>query len=759
MTPANRWPSWPFSKKSRLLSLALIPLALYLPSAIAQPSAYSFITIAGDSSTGSADGTNGTIRFCSPDGIAFGPDGNLFVADWGNRTIRRLTPAGTNWVSTTIAGAAGQPGAADGTNSEARFAAPSGLAVGPDGSLFVADYLAIRKITPLGTNWIVTTIAGLAGANGTADGTNQDARFEFATSVALNSTGDLFVTDLYRLRKIAHIGGDWVTTTISFSAYGFGQVNSLAFTSSGDLYVAGAYFVGNDGYYGVIAHVNQLETNWVGEIIPAPFGSGYRGFFQLSAAPDGRVFVTSAEDKTVWQGAPLATNWVWTKVAGQSKTLGSTDGTNDAALFAAPLGTALDSHGRLFVADAGNNTIRKLTPVGSNWVSSTIGGRAPDPQSADGTNGAALFAGPSGVAVDDHGSVYLADTSAHAIRETDRVGNDWVTHTIAGLLGSPGSADGSNTQALLNFPLALACGGSGVLYVADTRNHTIRKLKRIGIDWITSTVAGVPGSPGSQDGTNSDIRFTFPYAIAANDSGTLYVSDDNARLRKLSLLGTNWVSSTIASPSEPLVINSLNSLALAKGGELYFSTSYGGLYQLTPAGTNWVLRLIANDAAGEAIALDYNGDLDVTDAGNNVVRKVHRLGTNWVTYTIGGLESYSGHVDGTNAEARFLGPAGITADSAGRLYLTDGTTLRLGLRLPASAPAPQIQSLSMISGTPNFNWSATPGLYYQPQSSSDAGQGSWANLGNTIGATNKVMNTSDMPGLSRQRFYRVVLLP
>ena len=97
-------------------------------------------------------------------------NGNVYVADNYNYTIRKVMPGGTNWVVTTIAGSAGSSGSADGTNNAAQFYSPSGLVMDSTGNLFVTDEATIRKMTPVGTNWVVTTIAGSGTSRGSADG-------------------------------------------------------------------------------------------------------------------------------------------------------------------------------------------------------------------------------------------------------------------------------------------------------------------------------------------------------------------------------------------------------------------------------------------------------------------------------------------------------------------------------------------------------------------------------------------------------------
>jgi hypothetical protein len=133
---------------------------------------------------------------------------------------------------------------------------------------------------------------------------------------------------------------------------------------------------------------------------------------------------------------------------------GSGDGTNNDAWFQAPSGVAVDSGGNVYVADWSNDTIRKLTPAGTNWVSSTI-----------------AELGGDGVAVDGAGNLYVADMLDHTIRKL----SPWMSSTIGGLAGYAGSDDGTNSAARFWNPNGLAVDSAGNVYVADTDNNTIRQ--------------------------------------------------------------------------------------------------------------------------------------------------------------------------------------------------------------------------------------------------------------------------------------------
>ncbi len=142
---------------------------------------YNWTTIAGVALAGSVNGTNNAARFANPISMAEDASGNIFVANSGDNTIRKLTPSGTNWISSTIAGKPGKLGSTDGIGSAALFAEPTGIAVDTNDNLFVCDAIngTIRELTPVGTNWVSTTIAGTPGSiRTTTDGTNGTIRFD-----------------------------------------------------------------------------------------------------------------------------------------------------------------------------------------------------------------------------------------------------------------------------------------------------------------------------------------------------------------------------------------------------------------------------------------------------------------------------------------------------------------------------------------------------------------------------------------------------
>ena len=351
--------------------------------------------------------------------------------------------------------------------------------------------------------------------------------------------------------------------------------------------------------------------------------------------------------------------YTFTRIAGTAASPGSADGTNGAAQFNAPSYVTVDSAGSLYVADWKNATIRKMAPVGADWVVTTLAGEAGSPGSADGTGSDARFGGPSGITMDSADNLYVVDGKNQTIRKLMPVGTDWEVTTLAGETGSPGSADGTGSDARFDWPAGVTVDQAGNLYVADSNNNAIRKLTPVGADWVVTTLAGKAGSPGSANGTNRAARFDCPTDVAVDGAGNLYVADlGNGTIRKATPVGTNWVVTTLA----------------GKAG------AFG-----SADGTNGAARFYLPCA----LAVDRAGNLYVMDGANNTIRKVTPVGSDWVVTTLAGKPGTSGSTDGTGSAARFQSldansgvAGGVATDRAGNLYLAEffSQTIRKGYR-------------------------------------------------------------------------------
>ena len=342
-----------------LISWCLSALILFASAAGARAdTVYAWTNFAGQPGIyGSMDGTGNAARFYYPMGVAVDGSGNVFVADQGAHTIRKVTPAG---VVTTLAGSAGSRGSVDGTGSAARFNRPTGVAVDGAGNVYVADSqnLTIRKVTPAG---MVTTVAGTAGSPGIADGTGTAAQFGQPYGVAVDGAGNVFVADqgAHTIRKVTPAG---VVTTLAGSGGNWGSADGAG---------AAAQFC-------------------------YPSGVAVDGA--------GNVFVADYNNHTIRK---VTAAGVVTTLAGSAGNSGTADGTGTAARFYYPSGVAVDGAGNVFVADQYNHTIRQVTAVG---VVTTIGGLPGVTGSVDGVGSAARFNNPKGVAVDGAGDLYVVDS-------------------------------------------------------------------------------------------------------------------------------------------------------------------------------------------------------------------------------------------------------------------------------------------------------------------------------------------------------------
>src|SRR5512143_4098780 len=329
----------------------------------------------------------------------------------------------TTGVVTTLAGSAGVPGSTDGTGTAATFHTPYGIAT--DGtSLFVADTgnSTIRKIDI--ASGLVSTLTGSAGVPGSANGTGTAALFHTPSGITTDGTS------LY--------GADSGNNTIRKIDIASGLVSTLT------------------GSAGLPGSADGPVTSATFNL---PFGTTSDGT---------NLYVADTGNNTI-RKIDIASGLVST-LTGSAGVPGSTDGTGTAATFHTPYGIATDGTS-LFVADTGNNTIRKIDIA--SGVVTTLAGSAGVTGSTNGTGAGASFNHPAGITID--GTIlYVADTGNDIIRKV--VISSGVVTTLAGIAGNPGSFDATGTAASFARPVGIASSGS-ILYVADTLNSTIRKVQ------------------------------------------------------------------------------------------------------------------------------------------------------------------------------------------------------------------------------------------------------------------------------------------
>ncbi len=317
-------------------------------------------------------------------------------------------------------------------------------------------------------------------------------------------------------------------------------------------------------------------------------------------------------------------------LAGTAESFGSTDGTGTAASFKYPIEIAADGSGNLYVADSYNHTIRKITAAGEV---TTLAGMAGTWGSTNGIGSTARFKGPQGMALDGSGNLYVTDLFNHTLRKI--VLSTGEVTTLAGTVGTSGSADGTGTAASFNYPAGLAADGSGNLYMADSSNQTIRKIV-LSTGEVT-TLAGTILSSGSTNGIGTAARFNNPMGLAFDGSGNLYVTDQGSQTLRKIVLSTGEVTT------------------LAGTAGVAGSTD----------GTGTAARF----DTPQGIMFDGSGNLYVADQFNHTIRKI-ALSTGAVT-TFAGMAGISGSTSGTGTTARFNSPTSLATDGSGNLYVAD----------------------------------------------------------------------------------------
>lgn len=632
-------------------------------------------TLAG-SVLGAQDGPMQSATFNNPSAIVRSGTGDLFIADSGNHRIRRISPAG---VVSTFSGSL--QGYKDGPASAAQFYVPTGLALDPNGKLYVADQNN-QRIRVIGKDGTVSTLAG-SGTLGFLDGPGSSAQFLYPFSLALSPAGVLVVADASN-HRIRAVFPDGSVTTIAGSQGGWtdgpGKQAKFYYPGAMAIDAAGAILVAdrsNNRIRKITSNslicqddssctIDACDTK-TGKCVFTALGNGKPcddgtacttgeacdavgkcTTSKITTCDDGNLCTDDACDpysgKCVFAnnvapcslgdacilspaclaGVCAAGQPMVTTIAGQA-TAGFQDGIGKAAMFQSLYGVARSAAGDLYLADGIGQRIRKLTVDGTV---TTLAGNG-TMGSADGPAAVATFNHPSGLAVDKAGNVFVVDSYNHRIR---RITTGGMVSTFAG--GSAGYLDGPGLGAQFNTPFGLTIDAFGNLYVGDQKNHRIRKITAMG---VVSTFAG-SGQPSYLDGPAISAGFNAPRGLSCDGTGNLFVADTaNNRTRRISPQG---VVSTVAGG--------------VKGG-----------YADGPAAS-----ALFNLAMG--VGVDPSGNLVIIDTSNARIRLVDKAS---MVTTIAG--SGSGQlVDGPGTQAAFLKPYAGLVDPTGTIVVADQSAVR-----------------------------------------------------------------------------------
>jgi uncharacterized repeat protein (TIGR03803 family) len=624
-----------------------------------------------------------------PLGVALDTSGNLFIADRQNNRIRKV---GTNGIITTVAGNGTNAYFGDGsaaTNAELND--PWGVTVDASGNLFIVDWgnSVIRKVD---TNGIITTVAGNGTGGYSGDGgVATSAELSNPSAVSVDAFGNLFIADSENSR-VRKVGTNGIITTVAgvgssdfYGVYGAGysgdggtatnaELNwpsGVAVDATGDLFIADQL---NNRIREVVYPSPTLILNSVGigsagaydVVVSSQYGSVTSSVVNVTFIPPSVALQTTNNSIAVMVGSnvtlavsvtgagPFSYQWqqngtnlpngIITTVAGNGT--GSYFGDGGVATNAElhwPSGVAVDATGNLFIADTFNNRIRK---VGTNGIITTVAGNGGESYFGDGgvaTN--AELSWPSGVAVDASGNLFIADSANNVIR---KVRTNGIITTVAGNGYDAGTGYGgysgdswAATNAELYYPCGAAVDATGNLFIADTANNVIRK---VGTNGIIITVAGNgTGSYFGNGGAATNAELRDPNGVALDATGNLFIADSlNDVIREV---GANGIIITVAGNG---TASYFGDLGAATNAELYL-----------PRG----------------VAVDTSGEIFIADSYNNVIREV---GTSGIITTVAGngyeagtgYGGYSGN-GGAAANAELNWPEDVAVDASGNLFIAD----------------------------------------------------------------------------------------
>jgi uncharacterized repeat protein (TIGR01451 family) len=568
--------------------------------------------IAGDGAVGfSGDGGPATsARLSYPRGVAVDGTGNLFIADFGNHRIRKITSAG---IISTVAGD-GIPGFSGdgGPATSARLSYPYGVAVDGTGNLFIAANNRIRKVTATGT---ISTVAGDGTPGFSGDGGPATfARLSDPRAVAADRNGNLFIADTNN-NRIRMVTPDGTITTLAQVRFSQG----VAVDTAGNVVVA----------EGVIHQITRVAPSRIKTTVAGNGTSGFNGdgglavtatlFNPLGVAVDagGNIFIADTSNLRIRKVGP---NGVISTVAGSGLSFVGDGGLATVASLNFPTGVAVDGSGNVLIGDTYNRRVRRVRPDGKI---ETVAGSGEHGYSGDGgPASSATFRYPTGVAADSSGNLFIVDTCNDTVR---RVSSDGVINTLGSAgtwffcdfetyfmpailavdqqgtlfvpntgnhriqrITSSGTVSTAATFAQFEYPTSVAVDHEGNLFVVVDQDHRIRKVTPNG---IMSTVAGTGDEGFSGDGgAATSARLMYPTAVAVDREGNLFIADSgNARIRKV---GRDGIITTVA------------------GNGISGFSGDGGL--ATAASLGYVYGL----------AVDAEGNLFLADSSNNRIRKV-----------------------------------------------------------------------------------------------------------------------------------------
>jgi trimeric autotransporter adhesin len=715
-------------RKNRASPVLLLALLLALGSA---PQLFSqqgvITTIAG----GGVNGPSPRLTdIGNPTCIAIDASGSVYFAAFNMNQVFKLDFRGSLAVvaGTGTSGDSGDGGPATG----ATLGNPMGVAVDRQGNLFVSDTLnrRVRRVDAL--TGIITTVAG----NGKASRLKGDGELARDVSVipyalALDDHGNLFIGDANRIRRVDASTG--IITTVAGNGQG---------TFSGDGGAATSAGIGPIWGLALDAHSNLFLTDMVNNrvrrvdaatgIITTVAGNGAAGFrgdggpavsaslnwpYGVTLDNQGNLYVGDQKNHRVRRLDTIT--GIITTVAGNGLAGFHGEGESATSAGLSPGGVAVDGHGNILIADPGNHRILRVEAKGGTLTTIAGGG-------AGGDNGPAIeaiVAGPTGVAADSSGDVFIAEYDSERIRRVD-VATGVITTVAGNGTEGFGGDNGPATEASLFQASAVAVNAQGDLFIADPLSERVRRVDAQ--TGIITPVAG--GGYGGDGGPAVEARLNVPQGVAVDRSGNLFIAEARGnRVRRIDR--ETGIITTAAGggrdrkaigdggPATNATLDSPWRVAVDAQGNLFIAEAWGGRIRRVDGATGTITTVSKNLRSAQDVAVDVQGNVFVALTGDRNasqskdIRILRIDAVTGSTTTVAGDGSYGCGGDGGPATDASLGsPQRIAVDAHGRLLIADTANNRVRMvELPAfAALSPAAISFGeQLKGTPSAPHSIT----------------------------------------------------